>query len=61
METEMIIGGKPFRVKYENGIVSLRPEGNIGWLTAQTEPIEGLDEAGIMEVARQSARGLGLI
>lgn len=61
METKMIIGGKHFHVKYENGIVSVRPEGNIGYVTAQTEPIEGLDEQGIMDLAIQSARGLGLI
>ncbi|MGB2527182.1 hypothetical protein [Flagellimonas sp. SN16] len=61
METKMIIGGKHFHVKYENGVVSVRPEGNIGYVTAQTEPIEGLDEQGVMDLAIQSARGLGLI
>jgi hypothetical protein len=61
METKMIIGGKHFHVKYENGVVSVRSEGNIGYVTAQTEPIEGLDEQGVMDLAIQSARGLGLI
>ncbi len=60
MEKDLIVKGKRFHVKYENGIVSVKPHESIAWVSGQAEPIEGLAEEGIIEIARQSISGLGL-
>ncbi|KSA15308.1 hypothetical protein [Maribacter dokdonensis] len=60
METTMIIRGKNFHVKYENGIVSVRSAKNIGWVSAQSKPINDLTDEKIQEMATQTVIGLGL-
>lgn len=60
METAMIIRGKEFRVKYENGIVSVMPSGSIGWVTGQTTPKDELSNEEIGEIAQEIVIGLGL-
>jgi hypothetical protein len=59
METAMIIRGEKFHIKYEKGIVSFRPSDKIGWVSCQKEPINGLNEEEVIEVARQCIKGLG--
>lgn len=60
METEMIIKGRRFRVKYENGIVSVKPIEKIAWVSSQTQPNHNLSENEIGEIAQEIVRGLGL-
>lgn len=60
METTLIIRGRPFGVKYENGIVSVRPPESIAWVSGQTEPNHNLTENEIGEFAQEIVRGLGL-
>lgn len=60
METTMIIRGKKFYVKYENGIVSVRPTENITWVSGQTSPISDLSKEKIQEMAKETVIGLGL-
>lgn len=60
MEKAMIIRGKEFHIKYENGIVSVLPPGNITWISGQTNPKHELTDEEIEEIARETVRGLGL-
>lgn len=56
----MIIKGRRFRVKYENGIVSVKPIEKIAWVSSQTQPNHNLSENEIGEIAQEIVRGLGL-
>lgn len=58
---DIIVRGKRFNVKYENGIVYIKHHENLAWVSAQNEPIEGLDKETVMDIARDSVFGLGLI
>ena len=60
MEKTIIIKGKKFDVKYEEGIVSVRPNGNIAWVSGQITPNHNLTEVEIGELAQETVRGLGL-
>ncbi len=60
MKTAMIIRGKKFHVKYENGIVSVKRPESIGWVTSYTTPTHNLTDEEIGEMAQGIVKGLGL-
>lgn len=60
METIMIIKGKKFHVKYENGIVSVRSPEDFAWVSGQKSPISDLSEEKIQKMAIETVIGLGL-